>query len=104
METNKLVNFSKVDIMEALEDFYEKKTGSKIDLHFDERNSRFFNLKDITVIVDLEGRAEIAHAPQLGARIEGPLEMAESDTVSTKSYSGNIGRIQLKSKNDEMPF
>jgi hypothetical protein len=50
MESFEYITFDNDDIIEAIQDFYTKKTGRKIDIRFDESNvSSLRPLRSITI-------------------------------------------------------
>lgn len=73
MDVNKYVSFSKFDIIEALQDLYEKKTGNKIDIIFNEENNRAITIRSLSVKISLEGKAEIFR-PDLGIEYDDRVE------------------------------
>lgn len=69
MEKTELITFSREDIIEALQDFYENKYDEKIDINFNEDNLN--NLREIIIknSISFKGKAELlSFEPELGVK------------------------------------
>ncbi len=85
MEENKYITFHQSDIIEALEDYYEKKTNEKMSITFDEKNvNGIAPLRSITV-------SKTVSSPNAILKTYNPetLEIKYDDGLS-KSIGGGI--------------
>ena len=66
MIKNEFITFNKADVFEALEDFYQKKTGNKVDFLFDNENEKAYrNIEGLTFKITVEGKGELS-SPRIG--------------------------------------
>ena len=74
MVEHKIITFHKQDVIEALEDYYLKTKGEKIDINFDARSLEYSKIREISVKVvsmNTEGlKAEIESYVIHNAEIE----------------------------------
>ena len=78
MVEHKIITFHKQDVIEALEDYYLKTKGEKIDINFDARSLEYSTIREIIVKVvsmNTEG-------------LKAELEPTTHNEISEVIYSG----------------